>query len=168
MEVAVLIQMLFLCALVLGGARAIFSRDRGALLMGGVLTTVGIVGVLWCLEINAATALLAVIFIIFDFVLFSFSGATKLLPSRSVSGTSLSRVYSTTVIWFLASMLIFALYFIWGGEFLVLSKREIDHGQLIGDVMASLWGAADFSIYLIVALICGAAIGAFFMIEREK
>lgn len=168
MEISLIIHSFFVLALVVGGLRAAVARDRRSLLWGGVLTTAGAVGTLWASEVSAITVLLAIIFIFFDFMAFAFSGATRLLPSRDSSVVRPGRIYAALVIWLAFALVVAAFYVIWGPGSPISAAATSDQHQLMAAVLSDLWGQQEFSLYLMVALIFGAGVGSFFMIEQEK
>lgn len=168
MEIKLFMHVALVVALVAGGIRAAAARDRRSLLFGSVLTTVGVIGSLWISEISAIAVLLAIVFIVFDFMVFAFSGATKILPAIESGKKGSGRLYASFVVWLLLTVLVSALYLIWRPGPLGGGEGVAARHQSMITVLNSLWNQDGFPLYLLVALIFATAIGSFFMIEQEE
>jgi hypothetical protein len=157
----------FLFLLLVGAALAVVARNRRGLLWGSALTTIGLVGTLWISGVEAITSLVAIVFLIFDFFIFAFSGSIRLLPKNS-PGNAKASFYPALVVWLVLVFLVAALYFIWQQQWPADQANSIDLDQLLGSVLHDFWDQRSFLLFLIVALIFGVSVGSFFMIEREK
>ncbi len=160
-------HVLFTGLLLIGAIRAVVARDRRGLLWGSTLTTMGLVGTLWLSGIGALTSLLAIIFLIFDFCLFTFSGSIRLLP-KGASSEHRTNIYPALVIWLALAFLVASLLLIWIPHWPLTPAPESNPDRMLADVLKEFWEHRTFSLYLIVGLIFGVSIGSFFMIERER